>query len=109
MGRRVHAAVQLVLTPEYDMEDSRVGRRGYGSHLLLLDPEKLAVLTMHRMLSQLLFARYLLSSRHEKNPWEEVKIAGQAKLIDVAYQLGKARVFPRACPDWGMPQSSRHS
>ena len=88
----LHAAAQVVLTHEWIKEDARIGRRGYGAHLLLLDPEKLAVLTMHLVLSQLLFARSLFRTRHERNAWEEVHVAGQAKLIDVAYQLGKARI-----------------
>ena len=61
--------------------DDRPGVHAYGPYLLLLDPDQLAVLTMHVILTN------LLGQNHHQSRVE----AGQARLTDVAIVLGKVR------------------
>ena len=68
--------VQVLLNSQ---AGDRPGTHAYGPYLLLLDPDQLAVLTMHVVLTHLL------------GQYQNRAEAGQARLTDIAIVLGKVR------------------
>jgi hypothetical protein len=102
---RACATLQVALC--HEEMGSRVGKRAYGPFMLLLDPEQMAVLTMHVVLARLLRARDPDRSYvPERIPGGVITEAGQGKLTDIAYDVGKVPLLfsaePVICKDSGL-------